>query len=96
MNEFRDTLRVAPLRRRGAEIRPPAFAISDTAFPIFSVMAGRRFKSDRFSLTVTRPSLHASGIGRVEENGMREIVLRHAPALAGALSNFRPWSKAGS
>ena len=31
-----------------AETKPPGFAISDTAFRIFILMAGRRIKSDRF------------------------------------------------
>ena len=82
-----------------AETKPPGFAISDTAFRIFIVMAGRRIKSDRFLTDDFTAEVYTpTGIAWVENNGMREVLLRHAPSLATALSDVRnsffPWPKA--
>jgi hypothetical protein len=91
--------RVDLLTGTHAETRPPGFAISDTAFRVFILMAGRRIKSDRF-LTVdyTREVYTPPGIDWVERNGMRDVLLRHAPELAPILANARncffPWSTA--
>jgi hypothetical protein len=71
-----------------------------TAFRIFIVMAGRLIKNDAFHRRRRAEGNMPACIAWVEEKGMREVVLRHAPTLAGALSNFRnsflPWPKAGS
>jgi hypothetical protein len=84
-----------------AETKPPGFAISDTAFRIFIVMAGRRVKSDRFLTDDYTPEVYTpAGIDWVEQNGMREVLLRHAPSLGSALANVRnsffPWPKSRS
>src|SRR6202023_673391 len=69
--------RVDLLTGTPAETKPPGFAISDTAFRIFIVMAGRRIKSDRF-LTDDTPEVYTPvGIDWVEQNGFREVLLRH-------------------
>jgi hypothetical protein len=83
-----------------AETKPPGFAISDTAFRIFIVMAGRRLKSDRFLTDDYTPAVYTPiGLDWVETNGFREVLLRHAPALAPVLANVRntffPWPKSG-
>jgi Animal haem peroxidase len=82
-----------------AETKPPGFAISDTAFRIFIVMAGRRIKSDRFLTDDFTAEVYTpTGMDWIENNGMREVLLRHAPSLAPALSDVRnsffPWPKA--
>jgi len=84
-----------------AETRPPGFAISDTAFRIFIVMAGRRIKSDRFLTSDYNPQVYTPlGIDWVEKNGMREVLLRHAPSLHPVLrdvrNSFFPWPRAAS
>lgn len=84
-----------------AETKPPGFAISDTAFRIFIVMAGRRIKSDRFLTDDYTPEVYTPiGIDWVENNGFREVLLRHAPSLgpsvAGLRNSFFPWPKAVS
>jgi hypothetical protein len=84
-----------------AETKPPGFAISDTAFRIFIVMAGRRIKSDRFLTSDYNAQVYTPlGIDWVETNGMREVLLRHAPSLHPILRNVRnsffPWPRAAS
>jgi hypothetical protein len=84
-----------------AETKPPGFAISDTAFRIFIVMAGRRIKSDRFLTSDYNPDVYTPlGIDWVEQNGMREVLLRHAPSLHPVLRNVRnsffPWPRTAS
>jgi Animal haem peroxidase len=84
-----------------AEKAPPGFAISDTAFRIFILMAGRRIKSDRFLTDDFTPEVYTPvGIDWVERNLMRDVILRHAPALAPRFADVRnmffPWSRAGS
>ena len=98
---YRDVERVDLLTGTLAESKPPGFAISDTAFRIFIVMAGRRIKSDRFLTSDYNPDVYTPlGIDWVEENGMREVLLRHAPSLRPVLSNVRnsffPWPRATS
>jgi heme peroxidase len=95
---YGDVERVDLLTGTLAETKPPGFAISDTSFRIFIVMAGRRIKSDRFLTDDYGPEAYtAAGIDWVEQNGMREVLLRHAPALAAILADVRnmffPWSK---
>ena len=87
---YGDVERVDLLTGTLAETKPPGFAISDTAFRIFIVMAGRRIKSDRFLTDDYTPEVYTpAGIAWVEENGMREVLLRHAPALAPVLADVR-------
>jgi hypothetical protein len=79
-----------------AETKPPGFAISDTAFRIFILMAGRRIKSDRFLTDDYTPEVYTpAGIEWVERNTMRDVVLRHVPALQARLADvrnmFSPW-----
>jgi hypothetical protein len=95
---YRNVERVDLLTGTLAETRPPGFAISDTAFRIFIVMAGRRIKSDRFLTIDYTPEVYTPvGIDWVESNGMREVLLRHAPSLAPILANVRnsffPWPR---
>lgn len=91
--------RVDLLTGMHAETPPPGFAISDTAFRIFILMAGRRIKSDRFLTDDYTPEVYTeAGIAWVEANGMREVVLRHLPELAPRVADLRnmffPWPRA--
>jgi len=95
---YGDVERVDMLTGTLAETKPPGFAISDTAFRIFILMAGRRIKSDRFLTDDYTPDVYTpAGIAWVEENGMREVLLRHAPSLGRALADVRnsffPWTR---
>jgi hypothetical protein len=98
---YGDVERVDLLTGTLAETKPPGFAISDTSFRIFIVMAGRRIKSDRFLTDDYTPEVYTpAGIDWVENNGMREVLLRHAPSLrptlANVLNSFYPWPKSAS
>ena len=98
---YRDVERVDLLTGTLAETKPPGFAISDTAFRIFIVMAGRRIKSDRFLTSDYNTQVYTPlGIDWIEKNGMREVLLRHAPSLHAVLRNVRnsffPWPRAAS
>jgi hypothetical protein len=98
---YGDVERVDLLTGTLAETPPKGFAISDTAFRIFIVMAGRRIKSDRFLTDdYTADVYTAVGLDWVEQNGMRDVLLRHAPSLAPVLKNvtnsFFPWPKSTS
>jgi Animal haem peroxidase len=98
---YQDVERVDLLTGTLAETKPPGFAISDTSFRIFIVMAGRRIKSDRFLTSDYNPHVYTPlGIDWVEKNGMREVLLRHAPSLHPVLRNVRnsffPWPRAAS
>ena len=95
---YGDVERVDLLTGTLAETKPPGFAISDTAFRIFIVMAGRRIKSDRFLTDDYTPEVYTPvGIDWVEQNGFREVLLRHVPSLGPTLANVRntffPWPK---
>jgi Animal haem peroxidase len=95
---YGDVERVDLLTGTLAETKPPGFAISDTAFRIFIVMAGRRIKSDRFLTDDYTDEVYTPvGIDWVERNGFREVLLRHAPSLGPTLANLRnsffPWPK---
>jgi len=79
-----------------AEEPPPGFAISDTAFRIFTLMAPRRLKSDRFFTADFRPDVYTPlGIDWVQNNDLTSLLLRHYPSLAPALlglgNAFLPW-----
>ena len=79
-----------------AETPPVGFAISDTAFRVFIVMASRRLKSDRFYTYDYRAEVYTKeGIEWVEDNTLSSVLLRHypelAPALRGVENAFKPW-----
>ncbi|MFO0775812.1 MAG: peroxidase family protein [Nitrospiraceae bacterium] len=79
-----------------AETPPKGFAISETAFRIFTVMAPRRVKSDRFLTDDFRPEVYTPlGMDWVQNTTFKDVVLRHYPSLAPALSGvanpFLPW-----
>ncbi|MFE0137189.1 peroxidase family protein [Streptomyces sp. NPDC059037] len=79
-----------------AENPPTGFGFSDTAFRIFILMATRRLQSDRFLTVDYRPEIYTPlGMDWVEKGGMKSVILRHAPDLAGLLprdaSAFAPW-----
>jgi hypothetical protein len=81
-----------------AEPMPRGFGFSDTAFRVFILMASRRLNADRFFTTDYRPEVYtATGLEWVAENGFRDVLLRHAPALAPALEGvanpFAPWRR---
>ncbi len=82
-----------------AEDLPPGFAFSDTAFRVFILMASRRLKSDRFFTYDYRPEVYTKeGLQWIETTTMKDVVLRHYPVLADALSGvdnaFKPWNRA--
>ena len=65
-----------------AETPPPGFAISDTAFRIFILMAGRRIKSDRFFTDDFTPEVYTAGrdrVGRAEPDAGRGHAPRAGP-----------------
>lgn len=79
-----------------AEEPPEGFAISDTAFRIFTLMAPRRLKSDRFFTADFRPEVYTPmGIAWVQTNDLTSVLLRHYPTLAPAVRGlgnaFLPW-----
>lgn len=79
-----------------AEEPPEGFAISDTAFRIFVLMAPRRLKSDRFFTADFRPEVYTPmGIDWVQMNDLTSVLLRHYPTLAPAVQGlgnaFLPW-----
>lgn len=79
-----------------AEEPPAGFAISDTAFRIFTLMAPRRLKSDRFFTADFRPEVYTpAGIDWVQNNDLTSLLLRHYPSLAPAVKGlgnaFLPW-----
>jgi len=83
-----------------AERLPQGFAFSDTAFRIFVLMASRRLNSDRFLTRDFNAEVYTSaGMAWLKDNTMRTVLLRHYPALAGAMGGvenaFAPWRKAG-
>jgi hypothetical protein len=81
-----------------AEPLPEGMGFSDTAFRIFLLMASRRLKSDRFLSRDYRPEVYTKrGIEWVEETSMRDVIVRHFPAVAFAMEGvedgnaFKPW-----
>jgi hypothetical protein len=84
-----------------AEQPPKGFGFSDTAFRIFIVMASRRLKSDRFFTDDFRPEVYTQvGFDWVNNNGMKDVLMRHYPELEPVLGNvdrvFAPWPKLGA
>jgi Animal haem peroxidase len=78
---------------------PEGFGFSDTAFRIFILMASRRLKSDRFFTTDYREECYTkAGLEWIRHTGLKEVILRHHPALApafnGVANPFAPWPSA--
>jgi len=74
------------------------FAISETAFRIFLLMAPRRLQSDRFFTDDYTPQIYSqAGLDWINNNDMTSVLLRHYPQLKPALwrieNPFRPWRK---
>jgi hypothetical protein len=83
-----------------AEAPPPGMAFSDTAFRVFSLMASRRLKSDRFYTYDYRPEVYTDeGMSWIDETSFSAVLLRHypelGPALRGVTNAFQPWNVAG-
>ena len=79
--------------------QPQGFGFSDTAFRIFILMASRRLKSDRFFTKDFTPEVYTSvGYAWIQDNGLKDVVRRHAPELAplfaDARNPFYPWKQA--
>ncbi|SEG97722.1 Animal haem peroxidase [Nonomuraea solani] len=79
-----------------AEPKPAGFALSDTAFRVFVLMASRRLKSDPFFTDLYTPEVYSpEGLDWIDRTGMTEVLLRHHPELAPALNGvphaFAPW-----
>jgi hypothetical protein len=65
---------------------PKGFGFSDTAFRVFILMASRRLKSDRFIAGDWNTETYSKvGMQWVQENGMKDVLGRHFPALKGVL-----------
>ena len=79
-----------------AERKPDGFAISDTAFRVFILMASRRLKSDRFFTYDYRPGVYTQeGLDWIDANTLASVILRHHPDLGGVVrldNAFKPWS----
>jgi hypothetical protein len=78
------------------EPRPRGFAISDTAFRVFLLMASRRLKSDRFFTSdYNRRTYTPTGMDWIKTNTLKSVLLRHFPSLEPALRGvdnpFLPW-----
>jgi hypothetical protein len=72
------------------------FAISETAFRIFLLMAPRRLQSDRFFTDdYTAQTYSQAGLDWINSNGMTSVLLRHYPQLKPSLwridNPFKPW-----
>ena len=73
-----------------------SFAISETAFRVFILMASRRLKSDRFLAADYRPEVYTKeGLRWIEYNTLSSVLRRHYPTLGPALRDvenvFKPW-----
>lgn len=81
-----------------AEDLPKGFGFSDTAFRLFVLMASRRLRSDRF-FTVDYDAEHytRTGLRWIEENTMKDVLLRQykqlAPSLGPVDNAFKPWAR---
>lgn len=79
---------------------PKGFGFSDTAFRIFILMASRRLKSDRFLSSDFKPHIYTKpGMEWVQNNTMKDVLIRHFSELRAPLRNvrnaFHPWEKVG-
>ena len=82
-----------------AEPLPRGFGFSETAFRIFSLMASRRLKSDRFFTVDYRPEIYTpEGMAWIDDSDMATVLRRHYPALEPFLRHvsnaFAPWPRA--
>jgi hypothetical protein len=83
-----------------AEDLPAGFGFSDTAFRIFTLMASRRLKSDRFFTNDFRPEIYTpAGLTWINNNDMKSVLLRHYPEIRPTLREvenaFAPWRVIG-
>jgi hypothetical protein len=83
-----------------ADRKPAGFAISDTAFRIFLLMAARRLRSDPFFTTDYREAVYTrEGLDWIDDATMAGILRRRLPALEPALRGvenpFQPWPRVG-
>ena len=81
-----------------ADRKPEGFAISDTSFRIFLLMAARRLRSDRFFTMDYTPATYTPlGLAWIDDATMAGVLRRHYPKLAAALDGvpnvFRPWPR---
>lgn len=81
-----------------ADRKPKGFAISDTAFRVFLLMAARRLRSDPFFTTRYKPAVYTRvGLDWIDDATMSGILRRHYPALEPALravdNPFQPWPR---
>jgi hypothetical protein len=81
-----------------ADRKPEGFAISDTTFRVFLLMAARRLRSDPFFTTHYRPSFYThAGLDWIRNATMGGMLRRHCPELEPALRKvdnpFRPWPR---
>ncbi|CAM9117118.1 unnamed protein product [Laminaria digitata] len=80
-----------------AEDKIEGFAISETSFHIFIVMASRRLESDRFFTKDFTPKVYSQeGYDRVSNTeGIHDLLHRHFPDIARQVprgqSAFKPW-----
>ena len=79
-----------------AEAKPEGFGFSDTTFRVFILMASRRLKSDRFTAQDFTPDVYTQlGLDWVNNNSMKDVILRHHPDLAATMFSttnaFKPW-----
>jgi hypothetical protein len=79
-----------------ADRKPKGFAISDTSFRIFLLMAARRLRSDPFFTTHYKRSVYSRvGLDWIDNASMAGMLRRHYPALEPALRGvenpFKPW-----
>ena len=81
-----------------AEPLVKGLGFSETALYLFTLMASRRLKSDRFLTDDYRPEIYtAEGIRWIEESSMVDVLRRNVPELAPVLKNvsnaFNPWGQ---
>ncbi len=78
-------------------VRPSGYAFGETAFQIFTLMASRRFLSDRFYTTDFRPEVYTQeGYDWVQTRSFRDVLTDNVPTLARAGmipdNAFKPWT----
>lgn len=78
-------------------IRPSGYAFGETAFQIFTLMASRRFLSDRFYTTDFRPEVYTQeGYDWVQARTFRDVLTDNLPTLDrdGMIPEnaFKPWT----
>ena len=82
-----------------AERKIPGFAISETSFLVFLLMASRRLETDRFLTEHFNEEIYgATGFKWVKETtGLRDVLMRHFPDVEKELppkeSAFKPYEK---